>query len=59
MSPMVKVALAAGGGAYLSKFVEPHLAKLAANLPPAAQQLVGPTAVGVSAAGVYYLLGKA
>ena len=58
MSPLVKVMIAAGGGAFLSQYLEPHLAKLAVSLPAPVQKAVGPASVAISAGGVYYLLGK-
>lgn len=58
MSPGIKVALAAAGGSFLAQWIEPQLAKVAANLPDPAKKAVGPAAIGIGAYGIWWALGK-
>lgn len=57
MPTVLKVALAAAAGAYASEFIKPHLDKFTSGNETLAK-LSGPVAVGVGAAGVYWVIGK-
>lgn len=58
MNPLVKVIIAAGAGAFLASYVEPHIVGLVKPESDMAKKAVSAGSVGLTAGAVYFALGK-
>ncbi len=58
MNTMIKVAVAAGGGALLAEYIEPKLIEIAKPQTDFARKAAKGAAVAAGAAGIYWALGK-